>query len=76
MKKSVWVVCLALAAGCAGKSTNQVAVPTGIPVEQIQMDPIKISAVKGPDGTHLESYDAAELFEMAGKALSDKRFAD
>ena len=76
MKKSVWMVCLALVAGCAGKATNQVAVPSGAPVEQIQMDPIKISAVKGPDGTHLESYDAAELFEMAGKALSDKRFAD
>jgi len=76
MKKSVWMVCLALAAGCAGKATNQVAVPSGAPVEQIEMDPIKIAAVKGPDGTHLESFDAAELFEMAGKALSDKRFAD
>ncbi len=77
MKKSVWVVCLALAAGCAGKSNNQVTVvPPGTPVEQIEMDPIKISAVKGPDGTHLETYDVSELFEMAGKALSEKRFAD
>ncbi len=68
---------LALVAACAGKSNNQVAVvPPGTPVEEIQMDPIKIAAVKGPDGTHLETYDVAELFERAGKSLSDKRFAD
>ncbi|HVY36911.1 MAG TPA: tetratricopeptide repeat protein, partial [Polyangia bacterium] len=68
---------LALVAACAGKSKNQVSVvPPGTPVEEIEMDPIKISAVKGPDGTHLETYDVAELFERAGKSLSDKRFAD
>jgi hypothetical protein len=77
MRKSVWVVPLALFAACAGKSNNQVNVaPPGVPVEQIQMDPIKIQAVKGPDGTHLETYDVTELFDRAGKALSDKRYAD
>ena len=40
------------------------------------MDPIKIAAVKGPDGTHLETYDVTELFERAGAALSAKRPAD
>ncbi len=77
MKRVALFLPLALLAACAGKSTNQVnVVPPGAPVEEIEMDPIKISAVKGPDGTHLETYDVAELFEQAGKALSDKRYAD
>ena len=40
------------------------------------MDPIKITAVSGADGTHVEAYDAAELFEQGGKALSEKRYDD
>ena len=40
------------------------------------MDPIKIAAVKGPDGVHLETYDVTELFEQAGAALSEKRYDD
>jgi TolA-binding protein len=43
-------------------------------VTQYEMEPIKITAVAGPDGTHVEAYDAAELFEQAGKALSDRRY--
>ena len=62
---------------CAGKAKNDVAVGRpGAPVEHIEMDPIKIAAVKGPDGVHLETFDAAELFEQAGKALSEKRYDD
>ena len=38
--------------------------------------PDQITAVKGPDGVHLETFDVAELFEHAGKALADKRFDD
>jgi TolA-binding protein len=38
------------------------------------MDPIKIEASNEADGIHIEAFDAAELFEHAGKALSDKRF--
>jgi TolA-binding protein len=77
MKKQLWVVPLAFVAACAGKGKNDVAVvPPGTPVEQIEMDPIKIHAVKGPEGTHLETYDVAELFEVAGKELSDKKFAE
>ena len=56
-------------AACAGKTKNDAAVGPP-PVEQIEMDPIKISAVKGPDGVHLETFDVAELFEHAGKALA------
>src|SRR3954464_1598865 len=73
---------LALAAtvalgACAGKARNDVPIiPPGAHVEHIDMDPIKIQAVKGPDGTHVEAYDATELFEQAGKALSDKHYDD
>jgi TolA-binding protein len=77
MTKRLWVLPLMLLVACAGKGKNNVAVvPPGTPVEQIEMDPIKIAAVKGPEGTHLETYDVTELFERAGAALSDKRPAD
>ena len=77
MTRRLWVLPLALLGACAGKAKNDVTVvPPGAPVEQIEMDPIKIAAVKGPDGTHLETYDVTELFERAGAALSDKRPAD
>src|ERR1700749_1169558 len=65
-----------LLAGCAGQTNNAAATPAGAPVEQIEMDPIKIAAVKGPEGVHLESYDVTELFERAGAALSEKRYDD
>jgi TolA-binding protein len=66
----------AAAAACAGKARNDLAVPAGAQVEHIEMDPIRIQAVKGPDGTHVETYDATELFERAGAALSEKRYED
>ena len=77
MVRRIGVVSLALAAvsACAGKAKNDVVVGPP-PVEHIEMDPIKITAVKGPDGVHLETFDVAELFEHAGKALADKRFDD
>src|SRR5262245_30326180 len=69
------VVVLVLMSACAGKAKNDVAVGPP-PVEHIEMDPIKISAVTGPDGGHLETFDVAELFEHAGKALAEKRYDD
>jgi len=77
MVKRIGLVSLALVSvsACAGKAKNDVAVGPP-PVEHIEMDPIKISAVKGPDGVHLETFDVAELFEHAGKALADKRYDD
>jgi TolA-binding protein len=66
---------LTLVSACAGKAKNDVAVGPP-PVEHIEMDPIKISAVKGPDGVHMETFDVAELFEHAGKALVEKRYDD
>ena len=64
------------AAACAGKNKNDVNVPAGAQVEHVEMDPIKITAVRGPDGVHLETFDATELFEHAGAALSEKRYDD
>jgi TolA-binding protein len=71
------VATLVLVAACAGKSKNDVnVVPPGAGVEHVEMDPIKISAVRGPDGVHLETYDVNELFERAGAALSERRYDD
>jgi TolA-binding protein len=71
-----WGLALA-AAGCAGKARTEAANPATPPPQEVQMDPIKLQAVKGPDGVqHVETYDATELFERAGAALSDKRYDD
>jgi TolA-binding protein len=76
MKRLVPLAVLTVLAGCAGKTRNDVTIPAGTPVQTIEMDPIKIQAVKGPDGTHIEAYDSTELFERAGAALSEKRYDD
>jgi len=71
-------VVLAMFSACATKPQPAPATPAtaGQPVTEYDMDPIKITAVKGPEGVHIESFDAAELFEAAGAALSDKRYDD
>jgi TolA-binding protein len=72
------VALLGAAAGCAGKGRNDATVvPPGGKVEEVEMEPIKLQAVKGPDGVQrVETFDATELFERAGAALSDKRYDD
>jgi TolA-binding protein len=69
---------LATISACATKPPPAPATPAtaGQPVTEYDMDPIKITAVKGPEGVHIESFDAAELFEAGGAALSDKRYDD
>jgi len=71
---------LALAAGCAHPGATvpaNPATPTGAKVTEMEMEPIKIEATKGPDGAvQIESFDAADLFEQGGKALGEKRFDD
>jgi len=70
------VLALALPA-CAGKGRNDVNIPPGTPVEEVEMEPIKLQGVKGQDGVqHVVTFDATELFERAGAALSEKRFDD
>src|SRR4029078_2486337 len=75
IRTRIGVVSLALVSACAGKAKNDVVVGPA-PVEHIEMYQSKISAVRGPDGVHLETFDVAELFEHAGKALADKRYDD
>jgi TolA-binding protein len=75
MRNRSLALAFTLLAGCAGKTKNDVAVGPP-PVEYVEMDPIKITAVKGPDGVDMETLDIAELFERAGKALAEKRYDD
>jgi TolA-binding protein len=67
---------LALAlTGGAGCAHRQVTPGTGAPsVTHLEMEPIKITAVNGPQGVQIESFDAADLFDQGGKALSEKRY--
>jgi hypothetical protein len=67
----------AAAAGCAHHGASSPATPAStVPVTEYEMEPIKITAVNGPEGMHIESFDAAELFEQGGKALGERRFDD
>jgi TolA-binding protein len=60
---------------CATAGTHPPAAgPEAGPVVKYDMDPIRIDATKGPAGVQIEAYDAPELFEQAGVALSDQRF--
>jgi len=63
--------------GCAHRGPAAPTTPaTAGPVIEYEMEPIKITAVNDKDGTHIEAFDAAELFEQGGKALGEKRFDD
>ncbi|HEX3696026.1 MAG TPA: tetratricopeptide repeat protein [Polyangia bacterium] len=73
--RAALVALLAAASACA--TTHGTATPATVPAPvTYEMEPLKITAVKGPDGQHLESFDATELFEQAGAELSEKRFDD
>ena len=64
-------------AGCGTARPPAPVVPQNAPVTEYEMEPMKIQAVKGADGeVHMESFDAAELFERGGAALSEKRYDD
>jgi len=70
-----WLL-LGFAAGC-GTTGRQAPGSTGPgSAVRLDMDPIKIEATTDAEGTHIDAFDAPELFERAGKALSDKRFDD
>ncbi len=60
--------------GACATSGAPGAGPQSGPVVKYEMDPIRIDASKGPGGMQIDAYDAPELFEQAGVALSDKRF--
>ncbi len=68
-------ICAASLGACATSGAHPPAAgPESGPVVRYDMDPIRIDATKGPAGMQIEAYDAPELFEQAGVALSDKRF--
>ena len=64
------------AAGCATTKTQSPSTQPAGEVVRLDMEPIKIEATRDAGGVRIEAFDAAELFEYAGKALSDKRFDD
>ncbi len=58
--------------GCATAGQRPTTPPLDLePTVTIEMEPIKIEAVRGPAGLQVQSFDAEELFEQGGKALSD-----
>jgi tetratricopeptide (TPR) repeat protein len=67
---------LGFAAGC-GTAARQGTPATGpAPAVHLDMEPINIEATNDADGIHIGAFDAPELFEQAGIALSEKRFED
>ncbi len=71
------IAALASVGGCASNTNNNKAssgTRPGGDVVRIDMEPIAIEATHGADGVRIEAFDAAELFEHAGAALSDKQF--
>lgn len=50
--------------------------PQRAAVVRFDEEPMKIEAVRGPSGTQVEAYDAAGLFEQAGRDLDAERFAE
>ena len=68
-------ICALGLGACATSGAHPPGVgPESGSVVKYEMDPIRIDATKGPAGMQIEAYDAPELFEQAGVALSDKRF--
>jgi tetratricopeptide (TPR) repeat protein len=66
-------ICALAACGTTGQAPP--ANP-GTPAVHYDMEPIAIEAKRGEAGVQIESYDAEELFEQAGSALSQKRYDD
>lgn len=65
------------ASACATTANQNRGTEQGAgPVTQLEMDPIKIEATSSADGVRIDAFDAPELFEYAGKALSDKKWDD
>jgi TolA-binding protein len=74
---TIKLIALTLAAAGCGTTSQQTAPaqPTGDAV-RLDMEPIKIQATKDGEGVRIDAFDASELFDHAGKSLSDKRFDD
>jgi len=66
---------VAALAGCGTTGTKAPVGPAGAPA-QYDMEPMIIQATPAAGGVQIESFDAQELFEQAGAALSQSRFDD
>lgn len=64
------------AAGCAAQRAHAPGAAGEGPTTVLEMEPLRIEAVSGPAGLQIEAYDAQELFEAAGAALSRDQFDD
>lgn len=70
------LVLLGLSACATTRSGGRPAVEPSAPVTRYEFEPLKIQVVKEGGGTHIEAFDAADLFEQAGAALSAGRLDD
>jgi tetratricopeptide (TPR) repeat protein len=75
MKKVLSLAICSLLVGCAIHGTPP-APANPASVVRYDMEPIAIQATKGQAGVQIESFDAEELFEQAGAALSQKHYDD
>lgn len=82
MRNSIVLVALALAACAPGLRSTKSSTPAGQAgaaadpnkVSRVELEPIKIEAVKTAQGTQVDVYDAASLFEQAGADLEAQRY--
>ena len=72
---NITLLALVLAAvGCATAGKQAAPSQPASEAVRLDMEPIKIEAIKDGEGVRIDAFDAAELFEYAGKALSERRF--
>ncbi len=75
--RGVLVLVTGLAGACGTLRGHQAPPPPAPPATvQYEMEPILIEAKRGATGIEIESFDAEELFEQGGAALSQSRFDD
>ena len=66
-----------LLAACGTVRTTHAPPSAGAPaVVHYEMEPMVIEAKTGASGLEIESFDAEELFEQGGAALSQNRYDD
>lgn len=76
--RRVFLTCALVASltGCAAAPKPVTAPVSTGSVEQVEMEPLTIAVTGEGAERHVESYDAASLFEDAGSALQAERWAD
>jgi tetratricopeptide (TPR) repeat protein len=75
MRRSLLLILIAGAGACGTTGTKGPVGPAPQPAAY-DMEPVVIQATPAAGGVQIESFDAQELFEQAGAALSQSRFDD